>query len=71
MWTPGTSIPIYGQEALQQYSDISKICFVPLAWNFFEEIKEKILSKRQNAPCVFLQYFPEVRLVNSVVATEL
>jgi hypothetical protein len=69
MWTPGTTIPIYGQEVLEKYSDVTKICFVPLAWNFFEEIKEKIRTKRRNNLCVFLQYFPEVRLDGSVEET--
>jgi SAM-dependent methyltransferase len=62
MWTPGVAVPIYGQEWLEKYKDVSKICFVPLAWNFFEEIKNKITAKRPEHSDTFLQYFPKVTM---------
>ena len=67
MLTPGMSIPIYSQEILDQYSDVNRVCFVPLAWNFFEEIKNKIISKRVYKPDSFLQYFPKVEVDNPLM----
>jgi SAM-dependent methyltransferase len=66
-WSPGMSIPIYGQDILEQYTHVDKICFVPLAWNFFEEIKNKITSKRPFNADSFLQYFPEVIVDNPLM----
>lgn len=67
MWTPGVSIPIYGQEHLDKYRDEGLLCFVPLAWNFFEEIKSKIIAKRPCRPDSFLQYFPTVEINNPLM----
>jgi hypothetical protein len=33
---------------------------VPLAWNVFKEIKQKITQQRSNPDDRFLRYFPEV-----------
>lgn len=57
-YTPGSSIPIYSADKLDQYK--SAICFVPLAWNFFNEIMAKIKSRRDNHDDVFVTYFPKV-----------
>jgi SAM-dependent methyltransferase len=67
MWTPGISIPIYGQDWLDKYKDATNVCFVPLAWNFFEEIKNKIVNKRPLRPDSFLQYFPKVEIDNPLM----
>lgn len=62
LFTPGRSIPIVAPEILKQFQD-KKICFVPLAWNFFEEIKTRIkLSRLSEATNFFLRYFPNVSL---------
>lgn len=63
MFTPGTSIPIYGIDSLDKYKDSDSVCFVPLAWNFFEEISKKISSKRGNRPTTYIRYFPFVETV--------
>jgi hypothetical protein len=47
---------------IEAFSDQDKILFVPLAWNFFHEIKNKIVGLRQNANDRFLKYFPEVKV---------
>lgn len=60
MYTPGVSVPVYGQDWLDKYSEVDKLCFVPLAWNFFDEIKNKIRSKRPNKQDAFLRYFPSI-----------
>lgn len=57
--TPGMDIEIHGINLLQQNFD--KICFVPLAWNFFKEIKERINQVRDTKYDVFIKYFPEYK----------
>jgi len=62
MFTPGSSIPIFDITRLNQYSEDEKLCFVPLAWNFFEEIAKKIEKQRPKSTNVYLRYFPSVKL---------
>lgn len=62
MYTPGVSVPIYGSEFLDKYKDVEQLCFVPLAWNFFDEIKRRIQVKRENKQDLYLRYFPTVRI---------
>lgn len=59
-YTPGGAIPIVGPEYLDQLSETDKILFVPLAWNVFKEIKQKIIERRSNRDDRFMRYFPEV-----------
>jgi len=58
--SPGRNISIVGIDYLNQFLH-EKILFVPLAWNFYDEIKSKILKYRgtDTVNC-FLKYFPEV-----------
>lgn len=60
MYTPGMRIPIYSSDKLKEYEEDDNIVFVPLAWNFFEEIKTKIETMRPNKRDAFLKYFPYV-----------
>ena len=60
-FTPGSSIPIVSADRLDMLSDTT--LFVPLAWNFFKEIKAKIKARRDNEQDQFITYFPEVTLV--------
>ena len=66
--TPGMNIPIESIESIrstwvdfQDYTEISidKICFIPLAWNFYDEIRERVKKVRDNRKDVFIKYFPE------------
>lgn len=60
-YSPGLSIPVLGISELDSKTYTKeKILFVPLAWNFYTEIKNKILSKRSNPDDRFLRYFPTV-----------
>jgi hypothetical protein len=61
-FSPGQNIPVLGSTLIKTFSDQDKILFVPLAWNFFDEIKNKIVGLRQNANDRFLKYFPEVKV---------
>lgn len=59
-FTPGSNIEIFGLEYLDLYGSFDKICFVPLAWNFYDEIKKKIKLKRPDNKDIFVRYFPEI-----------
>jgi SAM-dependent methyltransferase len=61
--TPGTNISIFGPETLAVGNE--GIVFIPLAWNFATEIKNKIKTARPNKNDIFVKYFPEL-----VVETE-
>jgi SAM-dependent methyltransferase len=54
LFTPGSSIEIVGSEILGTYTEDDKVLFIPLAWNFFKEIKQRILSVRNNPSDIFL-----------------
>ena len=60
--SPGMRIPVVSIEHLNSFSEDQKILFVPLAWNFFAEIKQKIKARRNSNNDKFLKYFPKVEL---------
>ena len=61
LYCPGTAIPVVSINWLDQITDPNeKIVFIPLAWNFYSEIKKKIQSKRTNPEDIFLRYFPTI-----------
>lgn len=60
-FTPGMHTPIVSIKELDKYANVPLV-FVPLAWNFFDEIKSRIQSVRAN-PDQFIRYFPEVEIV--------
>lgn len=59
-FTPGSNVPIVSADILKELNDAC--LFVPLAWNFFDEIKTKIKSKRTNQYDLFCTYFPNVEV---------
>jgi hypothetical protein len=59
LFTPGMRIPIFSSEKLKEYEN-ENVVFVPLAWNFFEEIQSKIKKIRPDKKDAFLRYFPYV-----------
>ena len=59
-FTPGSSIPILSADELDKSKDAT--LFVPLAWNFFDEIREKIVNRRKNPFDRFITYFPKVEI---------
>jgi hypothetical protein len=61
-FSPGQNIPVVSSAILEKFTDKDKILFVPLAWNFFSEIKNKITNTRKNNNDRFLKYFPEVQI---------
>ena len=61
-FTPGLSVPIFPPEYMTlNYFEKDKLCFVPLAWNFYDEIKGKIRDMRPKhlfKNDLFIRYFP-------------
>lgn len=61
-FTPGSSIPIVSSEELAKHTDA--LVFVPLAWNFYDEIVGKIKKLREDNPNKiydrYITYFPSV-----------
>jgi SAM-dependent methyltransferase len=60
-FSPGMHIPVVAIDMLDECSDLN-VAFVPLAWNFFDEIKRKIKTKRDNPEDVFVRYFPTIKV---------
>ena len=62
LYTPGLNIPIVSIDYLKDISENEKIIFMPLAWNFFAEISQRIKNVRNNENDKFLKYFPKVEI---------
>jgi len=62
LFTPGRDTKINSIDILSTASEGDKILFVPLAWNFYKEIRERIKKVRDNKNDLFLKYFPRVIL---------
>ena len=62
LYTPGTNIEIKSVELLKEYSEDDRILFVPLAWNFYDEIRKRIKNVRDNKNDRFLKYFPNIEV---------
>ena len=60
-FSPGMHIPVVGIDTLDECADLN-VAFVPLAWNFFDEIKRKIKAKRDHNEDVFIRYFPTIKV---------
>jgi SAM-dependent methyltransferase len=61
-FTPGTSIPIVSADHIDK---LGTTMFVPLAWNFFDEIRKKIKERRNEEDHrydKFITYFPRVEI---------
>ena len=58
--TPGMNIPVVSSQTLANEKD--KVVIVPLAWNFYDEIREKVKSARPKKDDVFVRYFPVLRV---------
>lgn len=57
---PGSDIPVYSSEQLT--TEDSPIVIVPLAWNFFDEIKARAKKLRPEFNDTYVRYFPELVL---------
>lgn len=58
--TPGMNIPIKPPKVIA--NEIENLVVVPLAWNFFAEIKQKIKEIRGNKKTKLVFYFPHLKI---------
>jgi 2-polyprenyl-3-methyl-5-hydroxy-6-metoxy-1,4-benzoquinol methylase len=63
--TPGRNIIIKPSSLLRTFSDEEKIVFIPLAWNFFDEINKRIKNERNNENDIFMRYFPQLQIIKN------
>jgi len=61
-WCPGTNIPVVGIDYLNRIPSTEHILFIPLAWNFYSEIKGRIQAVRNNEEDIFMKYFPNIKI---------
>jgi SAM-dependent methyltransferase len=62
LFTPGKRIPIKNPSMIGL--ETRKVLLVPLAWNFFDEIKEKVKAIKPEG-VKYLKYFPEVEVFDA------
>jgi hypothetical protein len=62
LYTPGMNIPIVASSVLQDEPE--DVVIIPLAWNFYTEIKNKVKTTRPNSNDTFVRYFPSFILEN-------
>ena len=60
LFCPGTTIPVVSADYIKGFSKKDSIVFVPLAWNFYDEIVRKIRHIRNDEKDFFIKYFPEI-----------
>jgi 2-polyprenyl-3-methyl-5-hydroxy-6-metoxy-1,4-benzoquinol methylase len=58
LWCPGLDIPVVPASYLNSIPASERVVFIPLAWNFYSEIKNKIKLSRDCSKDLFLKYFP-------------
>jgi hypothetical protein len=61
LFTPGSRIPIVPSSRLA--GETGKLCVVPLAWNYFDEIKRNCEAVITADDVIFVKYFPEFEVV--------
>lgn len=62
-FTPGMNIPVVPISHLDNFKH-EDICFVPLAWNFFDEIVQRIRRVRgQRTGDKYIKYFPKIQVL--------
>ena len=57
---PGSKVPIKSINTLKKFK--KNIYFIPLAWNFYKEIKMRILKVRKNYNDKFIVCFPKFKI---------
>lgn len=62
LFAPGVRTPVVSIDELNLIPEETNVLFVPLAWNFYAEIRDKIKTVRDNEDDVFVKYFPTIVL---------
>jgi SAM-dependent methyltransferase len=60
LFCPGTAIPVVSSDYIKGFTNRDSVVFVPLAWNFYAEIVQKIKNIRNHENDIFLRYFPTI-----------
>jgi SAM-dependent methyltransferase len=61
LYMPGTAIKIFSVDHLKTLTNEKKL-FVPLAWNFFDEISSNIINAHPSGESIeLMRYFPEIK----------
>ena len=60
LYTPGRNIQIVDSSIINKMEIFKKHLFVPLAWNYFDEIKAKIIKMRGHSDDTYLKLFPSL-----------
>lgn len=64
LYTPGMNIPIFPNTHMVQDCILGKLIILPLAWNFFNEIREKVINiTPENCNILFIKYFPSIEII--------
>ena len=58
---PGSKIPIKSLNFIKNYK--KNIYIVPLAWNFYKEIKKRVISVRKKNKDKFIVFFPKFKIL--------
>lgn len=58
-YSPGMQIPVV---SIDELSNHKKVIIVPLAWNFLQEIRQRVSAVRQDVK--YITYFPEVTTID-------
>jgi 2-polyprenyl-3-methyl-5-hydroxy-6-metoxy-1,4-benzoquinol methylase len=62
MYTPGRKIKIVSLDNMLELAGNRDIVWVPLSWNFFDEIRKRVKAK-YDKPTTFIKYFPELEII--------
>jgi hypothetical protein len=62
LYTPGRKIKIVSLDEMIRIAKNEKVVWVPLSWNFFNEIKKRVQEKYPNHT-LFVKYFPTLEVV--------
>ena len=60
--TPGRKIKIVSLDDMIKIAGDKPVVWIPLSWNFFKEIRERIKNK-YHKPTMFIKYFPNLQVI--------
>lgn len=60
LYCPGRTIPVVSSDYIQDIPADQTAVFIPLAWNFYKEITQKIRAIRSQDTDMFVRYFPTI-----------
>lgn len=64
LYTPGRKVPIVSLDQVINLAGDKPVVWVPLSWNFFDEIQRRVLEKYKK-PTIFVKYFPTLETIQA------